>query len=96
MVSLDAQVAGRRNGAEESKVDLESTTMGGNVNYAVGHGRVPTRQLLMQEADMAKKNGVQKVKVLVSGPNSLVDTVLAESRSVDWQLFETEAFSFEF
>lgn len=45
---------------------------------------------------MAKKNGAHSVKVLVSGPNSLVDTVLIEARTIDWQLFDAEAFSFEF
>ena len=81
---------------EESKVDLESSSVGGSANYQVQHGRVPTHAILTQESDLALKNGVSRVKVLTSGPNSLVDKVLSDSRSINWKLFDTEAFSFEF
>lgn len=81
---------------QESKVDLEASSTSGSVTYDVRRGRVPTDELLTQESELAKKNGMQKVKVLTSGPNSLVDGVLANSRSIDWNLFDTEAYSFEF
>lgn len=79
-------------------MDLESSTVAGvgSVTYDVKPGRVPTQALLTQEAELAKKNNASSVRVLTSGPNSLVDGVLAESRSIDWKLFDTEAFSFEF
>lgn len=87
-------------GNEESKTDLESTAVlsgvDSTVTYEVKRGRVPTEALLVQEAEAAKKSGTSRVKVLTSGPNSLVDKVLADSRSIDWQLFDAEAFSFEF
>lgn len=82
--------------AEESKIDVEASSMGGSVTYEVNHGRVPTSVLLRQESDLAEKNGMNKVKILASGPNSLVDKVLADSRDINWKLFDTEAFSFEF
>ncbi|CAN0576465.1 unnamed protein product, partial [Laminaria digitata] len=82
--------------AEESKIDLESSSMGGSATYEVQKGRVPTSVLFAQESDLAQKNGVHSVKVLTSGPNSLIDKVLADSRDVNWKLFDTEVFSFEF
>lgn len=88
------QVPGRA--SEESKMDLEASSTSGSVTYDVRRGRVPTAELLANEAELAKKSGAQKVKVLTSGPNSLVDGVLANSRAIDWQLFDTEAYSFEF
>lgn len=81
---------------EESKIDVEASSVGGSAIYEVQHGRVPTRALLNQESDLALKNGVSRIKVLASGPNSLVDKVLADSRSINWKLFDTQAFSFEF
>ena len=81
---------------EESKVDVEASSTGGSATYEVQRGRVPTSALLAQESDLAEKNGVSSVKVLASGPSSLVDKVLADSRDTNWQLFDTEAFSFEF
>eukprot|EP00752_Nemacystus_decipiens_P008264 g7389.t2 len=89
---------------EESKMDVESTQLaggvgsdaGGGVTFGVKSGRVPTEALLAEEADLAKKKGYYKVKVLTSGPSSLVDGVLAGARAFDWQLFDAEAFSFEF
>ncbi|CAM9627299.1 unnamed protein product [Laminaria digitata] len=89
-------VGGKGTMAEESKIDVEASSMGGSATYKVQHGRVPTSALLTQESDLALKNGVHSVKVLASGPNSLVDKVLADSRSINWKLFDTEAFSFEF
>ena len=83
-------------GAEESKMDVEASSMGGSATYEVQHGRVPTTTLLTQESDMAQKNGINSIKVLASGPNSLVDKVIADSRDINWKLFDTEAFSFEF
>lgn len=77
-------------------MDLEASSTSGGVTYEVRRGRVPTTELLTSEAELAKKTGAEKVKVLTSGPNSLVDGVLANSRAIDWQLFDTEAFSFEF
>ena len=59
-------------------------------------GRVPKEALLAEEADLAKKKGYRKVKVIISGPNSLVDGVLAGAHAVDWKLFDAEAFSFAF
>ena len=82
--------------ADETKVDLESSSMGGSATYEDQHGRVPTTAILTQESDLAQKNGVSSVKVLASGPSSLVDKVLSDSRSINWKLFDTEAFSFEF
>lgn len=58
--------------------------------------RVPTKELLVEEAELAKKNGHHSVKVLTSGPQALVDGVLTDARAVDWQLFDTEEFSFAF
>lgn len=87
-------------GREESKLDLESSQLAGagsaTTTYEVKSGRVPTEAVLEEEAELAKKNGFYKVRVLTSGPNSLVDGVLAGCRAVDWQLFDAEAFSFEF
>lgn len=81
-------------------MDLEATKVvagaDSSVTYQVNRGRVPTEALLVQEAETAKKSGASRVKVLTSGPNSLVDKVLADSRAIDWQLFDPEAFSFEF
>lgn len=57
---------------------------------------MPTEALLIEEAELAKKSGYNKVKVLTSGPNALVDGVLTGAHAVDWQLFDAEAFSFEF
>eukprot|EP00903_Cladosiphon_okamuranus_P013765 g12813.t1 len=103
-----SQVGGHRattqTSGEESKMDLESTQLaggigsgdGGSVTFEVKSGRVPTEALLAEEAELAKKSGYYKVKVLTSGPNSLVDGVLAGAHAVDWQLFDAEAFSFEF
>ena len=90
------QQISERRASEESKLDLEASSTSGSVTYDVRRGRVPTAELLANEAELAKKNGAEKVKVLTSGPNSLVDGVLANSRSIDWKLFDTEAFSFEF
>lgn len=70
--------------------------MGGSATYEVQLGRVPTSELFTQESDLAEKNGVSRVKVLTSGPNSLVDQVLSDSRAINWKLFDSEAFSFEF
>eukprot|EP00752_Nemacystus_decipiens_P015662 g13976.t1 len=89
---------------EESKLDLESTQLAGgvrsgdgsSVTFEVKSGRVPTEALLAEEAELAKTSGFHKVRVLTSGPNSLVDGVLAGAHAVDWQLFDAEAFSFEF
>lgn len=77
-------------------MDLESSSTGGSATYDVKRGRVPTADLLKQEAELAEKTGAQKIKVLTSGPNSLVDGVLANSRAIDWKLFDAEAFSFQF
>lgn len=85
-------------------MDLESTQLAGGVSsgdgtsvtFEVKRGRVPTDALLSEEAELAKKGGYHKVKVLTSGPNSLVDGVLVGAHAVDWQLFDAEAFSFEF
>lgn len=81
---------------EEFKVDLEDSSKASGVTYEVKRGRVPVTELLTHEAELARKSGAKKVKVLTSGPNSLVDGVLAESRAIDWKLFDAEAFSFEF
>lgn len=79
----------------ESKLDtLESSAT--TAIYEVRRNRVPTKDLLVQEAELAKKKGHRSVKVLTSGPQALVDGVLADARAVDWQLFDTEEFSFEF
>ncbi|CAN0069464.1 unnamed protein product, partial [Ectocarpus fasciculatus] len=98
--SAEASQAGERSSrvGEESKMDLESSTVAGvgSVTYDVNPGRVPTQAVLTQEADLAKKSNASSVRVLTSGPDSLVDSVLAESRAIDWKLFDTEAFSFEF
>ncbi|CBN80509.1 ferric reductase [Ectocarpus siliculosus] len=64
--------------------------------YDVLRQRVPTRALLVQEAELAKKKGHRSVKVLTSGPQALVDGVLADARAVDWQLFDTEELSYQF
>lgn len=76
------------------------------MTYEVKPGRVPTEALLRREAEMAKSKKVDAfdgegqrhycIKVLTSGPNSLVNKVLDESHAIDWQLFDAEAFSFEF
>ena len=55
-----------------------------------------TSVLFTQESDLAQKKGVRSVKVLTSGPNSLVDKVVSDARDINWKLFDTEAFSFEF
>lgn len=81
-------------GGEESKLDVESFRK--TATFDVLRGRVPTKALLFQEAAIAKEKGHRSIKVLTSGPQALVDGVLAESRAVDWQLFDTEEFSFEF
>lgn len=79
----------------ESKLDgLESSST--TATYEVRRGRVPAKALFAQEAQLAKKKGHRSVKVLTSGPQALVDGVLVEARAVDWQLFDTEEFSFEF
>lgn len=70
--------------------------MGGSATHEVHHGRVPTNDLFTQESDLAQKKGIRSVKVLTSGPNSLVDKVVADAREVNWKLFDTEVFSFEF
>ena len=77
-------------------MDLESSSNSGSVTYQVQRGRVPTAELLTHEANLAAKSGTQKIKVLTSGPTSMVDGVLASARAVDWKLFDAEAFSFEF
>lgn len=80
---------------DESKQDaLESSAT--TATYDVLRQRVPTRALLVQEAELAKKKGHRSVKVLTSGPQALVDGVLADARAVDWQLFDTEELSYEF
>ena len=80
---------------DESKQDaLESSAT--TATYDVLRQRVPSRALLVQEAEFAKKKGHRSVKVLTSGPQALVDGVLADARAVDWQLFDAEEFSFEF
>ena len=55
-----------------------------------------TSVLFTQESDLAQKKGVRSVKVLTSGPNSLVDKVVSDARDINWKLFDTEVFSFEF
>lgn len=90
----ERQVGGRF--VEEVKIDLESSSMGGSATHKVQHGRVPTSVLFAQESDLAQKKGLSSVKVLTSGPNSLVDKVVSDSRDVNWRLFDTEVFSFEF
>lgn len=59
-------------------------------------GRVPIKTLLESEAAMAKANSESRVKVLVSGPKALVDSVMYQARAIDWRLFDTEQYSFEF
>lgn len=84
----------------DAAVDEEQTTSCTSratvATYPVEQGRVPSRALLAQEALAAKERGLRKVKVLVSGPNELVDTVLSDARAIDWRLFDTQAYSFEF
>ncbi|CBJ34274.1 hypothetical protein Esi_1853_0001 [Ectocarpus siliculosus] len=92
----DAQVGESARTTEEFKMDLEASSADGCVAYEVKRGRVPTAQLLAQEAELAQKSGAEKVKVITSGPTSMVDGVLASAREVDWKLFDTEVFSFEF
>lgn len=70
--------------------------MGGSATHEVHEGRVPTDVLFAQESDLAQKKGARSVKVLTSGPNSLVDKVVADARDTNWKLFDTEVFSFEF
>ncbi|CAM9591145.1 unnamed protein product [Ectocarpus sp. 4 AP-2014] len=80
---------------DESKQDaLESSAT--TATYDVLQQRVPTRALLVQEAELAKKKGHRSVKVLTSGPQALVDGVLADARAVGWRLFDTEELSYEF
>lgn len=57
---------------------------------------MPATDLFQEEAALAHKRGFSVVKVLTSGPQPLVDSVLTQSRAVDWKLFDTEEFSFEF
>lgn len=64
--------------------------------FDVMNGRIPVDAMFAHEAEMAKTNGTRKVKVLVCGPNPLVESVFANARSTDWRLFETEALAFEF
>lgn len=64
--------------------------------HPVTRGRPPLRDLLQSEARMARANDIHRAKVLVSGPRPMVDDVLQAAREVDWRLFDTEAFSFEF
>lgn len=64
--------------------------------FQVSRGRVPAKALFSQEALLARKKGFSVVKVLTSGPRVLVDSVLTESRAVDWELFDTEEYSFVF
>ncbi|CAM9233399.1 unnamed protein product [Ectocarpus sp. 12 AP-2014] len=92
----DAQVGESARTTEEFKMDPEASSIDGCVAYEVKRGRVPTAQLLAQEAELAQKSGAEKVKVITSGPTSMVDGVLASAREVDWKLFDTEVFSFEF
>lgn len=75
-----------------SDVESSSTT----ATFDVHRGRVPTKTLLLQEARIAEEKGYRSIKVLTSGPQPLVDGVLAESRAVNWKLFDAEEFSFEF
>lgn len=67
----------------------------GTITYPVARGRIPTRGVLEHEAKEAEAKGVAKIKVLVSGPTCLVDSVLLEARNINWRLFDTESFSFE-
>ncbi|CAM9564012.1 unnamed protein product [Ectocarpus fasciculatus] len=75
-----------------NKPDCSSTT----ATYKVLRQRVPTKALLVREVELAKKKGHRSVKVLTSGPQALVDGVLADACTVDWQLFDTEELSYEF
>lgn len=79
---------------EESKQDFEASAV--TATFPVRTSRVPTAALLAEEARNAKANGWKTVKVVASGPNALIDAVVADARAIDWQLFDTEAFSFEF
>ncbi|CAM9215996.1 unnamed protein product [Sphacelaria rigidula] len=84
---------------DESKTDTESAWASNNsatYQARVSRGRVPANELFSQEAVLAHKKGLSVVKVLTSGPHALVDSVLTQSRAVDWKLFDTEEFSFEF
>ncbi|CAN0319680.1 unnamed protein product [Scytosiphon promiscuus] len=108
--SKSPQVAGRSSSrGEESKLDadVELSTAVTAVTYEVKPGRVPTEDLLSRESEMAKSRKVGEdfdggrqrhysIKVLTSGPNSLVNKVVDEAHAIDWQLFDAEAFSFEF
>lgn len=67
-----------------------------SVTYDVQRGRIPITAMLTREAEVAKQEVVHTVKILVSGPDSLVDSAMAESRKINWQLFDSEAFSFSF
>lgn len=67
-----------------------------SATYHVTPGRIPTRTVLEDESELAKSSGMERVKLLVSGPGVLVESVLLEAREINWRLFDTEAFSFEF
>lgn len=79
----------------ESKTnDMEAFTA--SMSAPVTAGRTPVRDILQRANRDAEGDGIEKIKVLVSGPNALVDVVMSETRAINWKLFEAEVYSFEF
>eukprot|EP00752_Nemacystus_decipiens_P001741 g1684.t1 len=64
--------------------------------FPVAASRAPVHELLMSELEIALREEIGRVKVLVSGPGGMVDDVMAETRKVSWKVFDVESASREF
>ncbi|CAM9847665.1 unnamed protein product, partial [Ectocarpus sp. 12 AP-2014] len=68
---------------------------GARKTFPVSTGRMPVHEVLLSEQDNASREGIGRVKVLVSGPGGMVDAVMTEARRISWKVFDVETASRE-
>ncbi|CAM9175461.1 unnamed protein product [Ectocarpus fasciculatus] len=83
-------------GGQGENVDLGGGGgRGARKTFPVSAGRMPVHEVLRSEQESASREGIDRVKVLVSGPGGMVDAVMAEARKVSWKVFDVETASRE-
>ncbi|CAM9161669.1 unnamed protein product [Ectocarpus sp. 12 AP-2014] len=68
---------------------------GARKTFPVSAGRMPVHEVLLSEQENASREGIDRVKVLVSGPGGMVDAVMTEARRISWKVFDVETASRE-
>ncbi|CAM9835212.1 unnamed protein product [Scytosiphon promiscuus] len=98
------ETSGAEEDSRQNQLDEGLTALGGSAGvesatkkaYSVSPGHVPVHDVLLCEEEIALREGFGRVKVLVSGPGGMVDTVMTETRKVSWRLFDVETASREY